>query len=293
MSLKTLCILCARGGSKGIKDKNLKLVDGKPLIYYPIKAAQKSGVIDKIIISTDSKKIALVAEKLGAEVPFIRPKQLSGDLATTEDTLKYSLNKYEKITNQKFDICVFLTATDIFRKVSWIRKAISILKSDSKLDSVFCGHKTHKNFWELKNNKWIRIKPWMKYYSSRQVRRHIVREDTGIACASRADLWRKGKRIGNNVKIVTNSISFTNIDIHEIDDLKLANFAINFLKKALKYSKSVGVITEKSTSGIPIQHHHLLSNKSVKKIGLILKKKVDFEYNKIIKKSDYNFYLFY
>ena len=220
-------------GSKGIKDKNLKLVDGKPLIYYPIKAAQKSGVIDKIIISTDSKKIALIAEKLGAEVPFIRPKKLSGDLVTTEDTLRYSLNKYEKITNQKFDICVFLTATDIFRKVSWIKKAVSILKSDSKLDSVFCGHKTHKNFWELKNDKWIRIKPWMKYYSSRQVRRYIVREDTGIACASRADLWRKGKRIGNNVKIIENSISFTNIDIHEIDDLKLANFAMKLWKKNL------------------------------------------------------------
>ena len=144
MSLKTLCILCARGGSKGIKDKNLKLVDGKPLIYYPIKAAQKSGVIDKIIISTDSKKIALVAEKLGAEVPFIRPKQLSGDLATTEDTLKYSLNKYEKITNQKFDICVFLDCNRYISKGFLDWKAISILKSDSKLDSVFCGHKTHK-----------------------------------------------------------------------------------------------------------------------------------------------------
>ena len=64
MNLKTICILCARGGSKGIKNKNLQLVDGKPLIYYPIKAAQISGVVDKIIVSTDSKKIALTAKKI-------------------------------------------------------------------------------------------------------------------------------------------------------------------------------------------------------------------------------------
>ena len=73
----------------------------------------------------------------------------------------------------------------------------------------------------------------MKNYSSRQIRRYIVREDTGIACASRADLWRKGKRIGNNVKIIENNISFTNIDIHEINDLKLANYAMKLWKKNL------------------------------------------------------------
>ena len=107
MNLKTICILCAREDQKGIKNKNLQLVDGKPLIYYPIKAAQISGVVDKIIVSTDSKKIALTAKKFGAEVPFMSLKKYSGDLTTTEDTLKFSINKYEKITNQKFDICVF------------------------------------------------------------------------------------------------------------------------------------------------------------------------------------------
>lgn len=233
MDLKTICILCARGGSKGIKNKNLQIVNGKPLIYYPIMAAQKSGVINKIIVSTDSKIIASYAKKFGAEVPFLRPKKYSGDLTTTEETLKYSLIKYEKILNQKFDICVFLTATDIFRKVSWIREAVQALASNKNLESVFCGYKTHKNFWEFKNNKWSRIKPWMRTYSSRQVRRYLVREDTGIACASRANLWRRGKRIGNNVKIIQNNISFTGIDIHNLEDLKLANYAMRLWNKNL------------------------------------------------------------
>ena len=233
MKLKTVCIICARSGSKGIKNKNLKLVDGKPLIFYPIKAAQMSGIIDNIIVSTDSKKISSYAKKIGAEVPFLRPKKLSGDLTTTEATLKYSLLKYEEIKNQKFDICVFLTAPDIFRKVSWITKSVKMLKLNKELESVFSGHKTHKNFWELKNNKWVRLKSWMRNYSSRQVRKHIVREDTGIACASRAYLWRNERRIGDKVEIIQNNAPFTSIDIHESIDLKMANFAMKIWKKNL------------------------------------------------------------
>ena len=71
---KVICIIPARGGSKGIKLKNLKKICGKPLIYYPIKAALSSKACDKIIVSTDSKKIALIAKKFGAEVPFLRKR---------------------------------------------------------------------------------------------------------------------------------------------------------------------------------------------------------------------------
>ena len=93
------------------------------------------------------------------------------------------------------------------------------------LDSVFCGHITHKNFWEKKRGKWVRLKPWMKKYSSRQVRRFIVREDTGICCASRAHLFRKGKRIGDKVEIILNEDSFTGLDIHNLEDLNLVRAA--------------------------------------------------------------------
>ena len=103
-----------------------------------------------------------------------------------------------------------------------------MLKNDKTLESVFVGNKTHKNYWELNdNNEWVRLKPWMKEYSSRQVRRFIVREDTGLACASRAHLWREGKRIGDKVKILVNDDSFTNIDIHTNEDLLLAQAALD------------------------------------------------------------------
>ena len=96
-------------------------------------------------------------------------------------------------------------------------------------------NKTHKNFWEKdKNGKWIRLREWMATYSSRQIRTPIVREDTGLACASRAFLWREGKRIGDSVEIITNDDDFTSIDIHNLEDLLLAEAAIEIRKKLKK-----------------------------------------------------------
>ena len=223
MKNKTICIILARGGSKGLKKKNLRKINGKPLIYYPITDAIQSGVIDHVIVSTDDKQIARVAKSYGAEIPFMRPKKLAGDLSTTEDGLKYTLLRYEKMTGQKFQFCVFLGATDIFRDVKWVKKGLAILKKEKKIESVFSGHITHKNFWEKKNNKWIRLRSWMKKYSSRQIRQKIIREDTALTCVSRSYLWRKGKRIGDNVKIIENDDVLTSLEIHSQKDLKIVD----------------------------------------------------------------------
>ena len=95
--LKVICIIPARGGSKGIKFKNLKKICGKPLIYYPIKAALKSKVCHKILVSTDSKNYQNLAIKFGAEAPFLRPKKISRDNSHDKElvvhTLKYLLKK--------------------------------------------------------------------------------------------------------------------------------------------------------------------------------------------------------
>ena len=115
-----------------------------------------------VVVSTDSIKIASVAKKFGAKVPFIRPKKLSGPLATTEKSLQHALINYEKLIGKKFKICVFLTATDIFRKVYWIDKCVDYLHKNKKIESVFFGYKTSKNYWEYKNGKWIRLKKWMR-----------------------------------------------------------------------------------------------------------------------------------
>jgi len=226
-SSRTLCVVCARGGSKGLVRKNMQILRDETLISRAIRHARESGSIDEILVTTDSEEIAAEAKRAGAVVPFIRPAELADDLATTEDTLKHALLTYEGLTAKSFDICVFITATDIFRSPIWIAEAVELLKQRPDLDSVFMGWRTHKNFWERQENGgWVRLRPWMSVYSSRQVRRFIVREDTGLACASRSWLWRQGRRIGDNVEIIVHDDDFSSIDIHSKEDLRLAEAAL-------------------------------------------------------------------
>ncbi len=222
-----ICIIPARGGSKGLPRKNVKLINNEPLIARPIRHAIESGVIGTVLVTTDDQEIAQIAKNSGAIVPFIRPSDLAEDLTTTEDALRHALITYEGMIDKKFELAIFLTATDIFRNPEWIKEGVEKMKNNPALESVFSGHATHKNFWEQQEDgSWKRVKDWMADYSSRQVRRHIIREDTGLMCVSRAWLWREGRRIGDNVDVVINHDDFTGIDIHHEEDLNLANEAI-------------------------------------------------------------------
>lgn len=228
---EVICVICARGGSKGLRRKNVLLLDGEPLIARPVRHARESGVIGTILVTTDDNEIAQAARAAGAIAPFLRPDGLAGDLVTIEDTLKHALVTYEGMIGRRFEIAVFLTATDIFRKPEWIRQAVELLRARPDLESVFAGHGTHKNFWEQQDDgTWTRLRPWMAFYASRQVRRTVVREDTGLACATRAELWRQGRRIGEKVEIIVNDDDFTGIDIHHEEDLRLAQAALDIRK---------------------------------------------------------------
>lgn len=219
----TVCIIPARGGSKGLPKKNLQLLLGRPLIAHPVAAALAAAEVDAVVVTTDDADIAAAARKAGAEVPFLRPAELAEDLTTTEATLQHALLAYESHVGHRFEIAVFLTATDIFREVAWIDEAVRRLKANAELESVFAGYSTHKNYWQQRDDgAWERLLPWMRDYGSRQTRRAIVREDTGLTCASRAWLWREGRRIGDRVDIIVNGWSATGIDIHDDDDLFLA-----------------------------------------------------------------------
>tara|TARA_A100001011_G_C14165797_1_gene780242 strand:- start:47 stop:778 length:732 start_codon:yes stop_codon:yes gene_type:complete len=233
--LKVICIIPARGGSKGIKLKNIQQVNKKPLIYYPISAAIKSQVCDKIFVSTDSPVIARYGKKYGAEVPFLRKKKYSGDYITTETTLKNALKSYEIYYKTKFDICVFLTCTNIFRNYKNIKIAVERLKKNKNIDTVLTATQLYRHFWHYKNGKLTKVLPWMKRYHSRQKAPILLREEAGITCVTRAKFWRKGFRIGNKVSIIKNNFPFSDIDIHTKDDIKIANSAIKIILKNKKF----------------------------------------------------------
>lgn len=236
---KVLAIIPARGGSKGLKNKNLQKILNKPLIYYPIKSAIKSGVCDDIFVSTDDINIAKEAKKHGADVPFLRKKNFSGDLVSTEATLQNALKEYEKYKGKSYDICVFLTCTNIFRKYSFITKAVQNLISDKNLESSFTVKKIYRHFWHIKNGKYKKVLPWMKNYTSRQIAPKLYLEQTPVTLASRSFIWRNGKRIGKKIKLIFNDFPFSEVDINNKDDLKIAAEAMKLLKKTRQINEII------------------------------------------------------
>lgn len=109
--MSSIAIITARGGSKRIPKKNIKVFCGKPIIAYSIEAALESKLFDEVMVSTDSKEIAAVARHYGAKVPFMRSEKTSDDFATTADVLQEVINEYEK-RGQKFETmcCIYPTA---------------------------------------------------------------------------------------------------------------------------------------------------------------------------------------
>lgn len=121
-----LAIIPARGNSKGIPGKNIKLLGGKPLILWTIEAAKESKFIDRIIVSTDSEEIAGVAREYGAEVPFMRPSKLASDEASGADVILHALRWFEK-NNINYNFFILLQPTSPLRNSEHIDRALDEL----------------------------------------------------------------------------------------------------------------------------------------------------------------------
>lgn len=125
--MKIIAIIPARGGSKGIPRKNIKLLNGKPLIAYSIEQAQNSKYINDIILSTDDEEIANVGKEHGAYVPYLRPKEISQDLSTDYEFIKYHLEWCRNNNKEIPDYIVQLRPTYPLRKVEILDECIEIL----------------------------------------------------------------------------------------------------------------------------------------------------------------------
>ena len=135
--MKNLAVIPARSGSKGLKDKNIKELCGKPLLAYSIAAAQKSKIFDKIHVSTDSEIYKKIAVEYGADVPFLRTAEMSSDIATTWDAMKYVINEYRKC-GEVFDTITVLQPTSPLRNEEDIQGAYKFFceKNASMISSV-------------------------------------------------------------------------------------------------------------------------------------------------------------
>ena len=141
--MKTICIIAARGGSKGVPRKNIRLLGKKPLIAHTIESAIKSKLFTDIIVSTEDKQIASIAKRYGASVPFLRPKKLATDSASMDDVLLDVIKKL-KLLRYEFEIVVNRDCTAPFIGNSDIKKSINLLKR-KKCHSVVAAYNTHLN----------------------------------------------------------------------------------------------------------------------------------------------------
>lgn len=132
-----LAVIPARGGSKRIPRKNIKIFHGKPMIAWSILSAVNSGCFDDIWISTDDEEIAKIALEYGAKVPFIRPAHLADDFATTADVMAHAIEEYEKLNHILPDYVCCLYATAPFVMKDDLVKGFEKIKNDSNLNYVF------------------------------------------------------------------------------------------------------------------------------------------------------------
>ena len=134
MKKKILCVIPARSGSKGIKNKNMVYLKGKPLIYWTIKVAKKIRYFDKIVVSTNSKKIKKFSEKNKVEVPYLRSEKLASDKTPMDDVIRDILKYYKNFNYLPYAV-VILQPTSPFRQLSTINNACKIFIK-KKLDSL-------------------------------------------------------------------------------------------------------------------------------------------------------------
>tara|TARA_B110000967_G_C18833101_1_gene535142 strand:+ start:215 stop:901 length:687 start_codon:yes stop_codon:yes gene_type:complete len=147
--MNILCIIPARSGSKGIKNKNLqKIKKNKSLIELAFDIAKKSELFDKIIVSTDSKYYQKILKKK-IPIDFLRPKMLSGDKVNDLDVMKFELTRYQKFYQKKFDAVCLLQPTSPFRRVSDLKSCYKSFKKN-KLDAVWTVSKIDNKYHPIK-----------------------------------------------------------------------------------------------------------------------------------------------
>lgn len=144
--MRNLAVIPARSGSKGLKDKNIRMLDGKPLMAYTIEAARKTGIFDQVMVSTDSPEYAETARQWGAEVPFLRSREASGDEAGSWDVVKEVLDRYEE-TGRYFDAVCLLQPTSPLRTWEDIEAAYRLFCEKSAAAVISVCEAEHTPLW--------------------------------------------------------------------------------------------------------------------------------------------------
>ncbi len=215
-----LGVIPARSGSKTIKNKNIKLLNGIPLIAHSIRAAQKSKYLSDCIVSTNSKAFAEVARRFGGKVPFLRPAHLAQDKTPTMPVVKHALLEYEKMTGRHYDYVVLLQPTTPLRLAKDIDRAIELMSQNPQTDNIVSCYKSEnvhpKKMYVVKNGRahhYIKGNDGM--FRRQDVEKMYIRN--GSVYVLRRDLVLKEKMFGERPMLMEMP-RLRSIDIDMMDD---------------------------------------------------------------------------
>jgi len=227
--MKILITICARKGSKRVKNKNMRDLMGKPLIAHTIETAKKWGRAHRIIVSTDSDEIAEISREYGAEVPFMRPDELASDTAPKLPVIQHAVKYLEDKENEKFDLIVDLDPTSPLRTVEDLENAYNIMiqKDSINLFSVCLARKNpYFNMVELDDKGYAHL--------SKKLENPVFRmQDTPKVYELNASIymyWRKHlfdmDSVINDGSIIYEMPDERSIDIDSEVDFKMVEFFI-------------------------------------------------------------------
>lgn len=232
--MKRLCSICARGGSKGVPNKNLKELLGKPLITHSVEQAKKSKVFDYIAVSSDSDEILRLAEKAGANLLIKRPDKLAQDESPKLEVIKHCFLEAEKITGEKFPYVFDMDATSPLRSISDILGVVELIEKDNTDNVVTvmpARRSPYFNMVEVDKNDTARLSKEGKTFYRRQDCPKVYDMNASIYAWKR-DLFLEKLNLWNSKTRIYVMPEERSIDIDTPFDFKLVEF---LMKEKIAY----------------------------------------------------------
>lgn len=220
-----IAIIPARGGSKGLPGKNIKPLNGKPMIAYTIEAALNSKGISRVIVSTDDEEIAKVAKEYGAEVPFMRPAHLATDEAKSIDVFKFTISELEKKSHQIPHFMV-LQPTSPLRDSKDIDEAIALFNTKKAENVISFCEEDHPIFWHKYITKEGKFEEIFEgdFIKNRQEIKKTYRPNGAIYIFSKKTLETQNYYSENTFAYIMDKKN--SIDVDTIDDFEYAEFLL-------------------------------------------------------------------
>lgn len=226
--MSRICTICARGGSKGVKNKNIRLLLGKPLIAHTINQAKISGLFDCIAVSSDSAEILAVAKEYGADLLIDRPKEMSTDYAAKLPAIQHCVEVAEENTGERYDVIVDMDTTSPLRLVEDILKSVQLLEETSDATNLITGSPSRRspyfNLVEVDSNGIVSL--------SKPLEKSVIRRQDAPKCYdmnASIYVWKRGALMDSEKLFQSNTILYEmpeerSIDIDSEIDFEFVSF---------------------------------------------------------------------